>query len=125
MAAEKTEKVPNCAFCRRSRREVRTLIAGPTVHICGQCVNLCVRILEQHAEDAMPAKNEVQRAAFDLRRLSRILDYLGRELEEPGLTLTPEVLARARDVAERTRAFVESLDVPKIPPKPRPKRKSN
>ncbi len=35
-----------CTFCRRTAKEVPSLIAGPGVHICGDCVGICNRILE-------------------------------------------------------------------------------
>ena len=31
-----------CSFCGKSQREVRKLIAGPTVFICDECVELCM-----------------------------------------------------------------------------------
>ena len=41
-------KVPLCcSFCGKSDNEVRKLIAGPTVFICDECVELCVDILKQ------------------------------------------------------------------------------
>jgi|SRR6266853_721890 len=33
-----------CSFCGRSQKEVKRLIAGPTVFICDQCVELCRQI---------------------------------------------------------------------------------
>jgi ATP-dependent Clp protease ATP-binding subunit ClpX len=30
-----------CSFCGKSQQEVRKLIAGPTVYICDECVELC------------------------------------------------------------------------------------
>lgn len=35
-----------CTFCRKTAKEVPSLIAGPGVHICGDCVGVCNRILE-------------------------------------------------------------------------------
>jgi ATP-dependent protease Clp ATPase subunit len=35
-----------CSFCRKREQEVRKLIAGPQVHICDDCVQVCVDILE-------------------------------------------------------------------------------
>ena len=32
----------DCSFCGKGQHEVRKLIAGPTVYICDQCVELCV-----------------------------------------------------------------------------------
>ena len=35
-----------CSFCQKSQKEVKKLIAGPTVYICNECVDLCVEIIE-------------------------------------------------------------------------------
>jgi hypothetical protein len=34
-----------CSFCRKSAKEVPSLVAGPGVHICGECIDLCNKIL--------------------------------------------------------------------------------
>ena len=34
-----------CSFCGKSQREVRKLIAGPTVFICDECIELCNDII--------------------------------------------------------------------------------
>ena len=34
-----------CSFCGKSQHEVRKLIAGPTVFICDECVELCMDII--------------------------------------------------------------------------------
>ena len=36
-----------CSFCGKSQHEVRKLIAGPTVFICDECVELCSEILAE------------------------------------------------------------------------------
>jgi hypothetical protein len=38
-----------CSFCNKSDRDVRKLIAGPTVFICDECVHVCVDILRNDA----------------------------------------------------------------------------
>ena len=47
----------SCSFCGKSQREVRKLIAGPTVYICDECIKLCNDIIAEEAEkeDAKPA----------------------------------------------------------------------
>jgi ATP-dependent Clp protease ATP-binding subunit ClpX len=40
-----------CSFCNKSQDEVRKLIAGPTVFICDECVELCNDIIEEEWED--------------------------------------------------------------------------
>jgi ATP-dependent protease Clp ATPase subunit len=36
-----------CSFCGKSQHEVRKLIAGPTVFICDECVEICVTIIRE------------------------------------------------------------------------------
>lgn len=44
-----THKSPNCSFCGKSKQEVKTLIAGPSVFICNECVGLCNEVIAQEA----------------------------------------------------------------------------
>jgi ATP-dependent Clp protease ATP-binding subunit ClpX len=48
------EKLLYCSFCGKSQHEVRKLIAGPSVFICDECIELCNDIIreESHAETA-------------------------------------------------------------------------
>jgi hypothetical protein len=39
-----------CSFCRKSQHEVKKLIAGPSVYICDECVELCVDIVREGGE---------------------------------------------------------------------------
>ena len=39
-----------CSFCGKSQDEVRKMIAGPTVFICHECVDLCVEIIKEEKE---------------------------------------------------------------------------
>ena len=55
-----------CSFCGKSQHEVRKLIAGPTVFICDECVELCMDIIrEEHkssrvkSRDGVPAPAEI------------------------------------------------------------------
>ncbi len=54
-----------CSFCNKSQREVKKLIAGPTVFICDECVDICLdiiaedRMLEQQQETALPKPVEI------------------------------------------------------------------
>ena len=40
-----------CSFCGKSQHEVRKLIAGPTVFICDECVELCMDIIKEENKD--------------------------------------------------------------------------
>ena len=44
---QKAPKNLRCSFCGKGQNEVKELIAGPKVYICGECVALCVAILRE------------------------------------------------------------------------------
>jgi ATP-dependent Clp protease ATP-binding subunit ClpX len=55
-----------CSFCGKSQHEVRKLIAGPTVFICDECVELCMDIIrEEHkttlirSQDGVPSPQDI------------------------------------------------------------------
>jgi ATP-dependent Clp protease ATP-binding subunit ClpX len=45
----------SCSFCGKSQKEVRKLIAGPTVYICDECIGLCNDIIAEDVEKDEPA----------------------------------------------------------------------
>jgi ATP-dependent Clp protease ATP-binding subunit ClpX len=51
----------SCSFCGKSQKEVRKLIAGPTVYICDECIELCNDIIaeEYGQEEARPRASRV------------------------------------------------------------------
>ena len=52
-----SEKTLYCSFCGKSQHEVKKLIAGPSVFICDECIELCNDIIrEEISEDAAPDK---------------------------------------------------------------------
>ena len=44
-------KLLYCSFCGKSQHEVRKLIAGPSVFICDECVDLCIEIIREETEE--------------------------------------------------------------------------
>ena len=51
MARKKGEgEVLRCSFCNKNQRDVRKLIAGPTVYICDECVDICLDIIAEERE---------------------------------------------------------------------------
>ncbi|PYN88544.1 MAG: ATP-dependent Clp protease ATP-binding subunit ClpX, partial [Candidatus Rokuibacteriota bacterium] len=40
-----------CSFCGKSQNDVRKLIAGPTVYICDECIELCNDIIAEEWEE--------------------------------------------------------------------------
>jgi ATP-dependent Clp protease ATP-binding subunit ClpX len=61
-----------CSFCGKSQHEVRKLIAGPTVFICDECVELCMEIIREEnktsflkSRDGVPSPQEIFKVLDD------------------------------------------------------------
>ncbi len=61
-----------CSFCGKSQHEVRKLIAGPTVFICDECVELCMDIIREEnkssmvkSQDGIPTPREIHEVLDD------------------------------------------------------------
>ena len=57
-----SEKTLYCSFCGKSQHEVKKLIAGPSVFICDECIDLCNEIIR----DELPPGGEAREARGDL-----------------------------------------------------------
>jgi ATP-dependent Clp protease ATP-binding subunit ClpX len=63
-----TEKVLYCSFCGKSQHEVKKLIAGPSVFICDECIDLCTDIIQEEiaklpkesGTDALPTPHQIR-----------------------------------------------------------------
>ena len=53
----KGEKLLYCSFCGKSQHEVRKLIAGPSVFVCDECVELCNDIIREEVQEEKNAAN--------------------------------------------------------------------
>ncbi|WP_424361262.1 ClpX C4-type zinc finger protein [Methylocystis parvus] len=60
-----------CSFCGKSQHEVRKLIAGPTVFICDECVELCMDIIR---EENKPRWSSSATASRRPREICKVLD---------------------------------------------------
>ena len=76
-----------CSFCGKSQHEVRKLIAGPTVFICDECVELCMDIIKEENksslvkhQDGVPSPKEI----LSLKeRLNKIYSkHTGKTIDE-------------------------------------------
>ena len=52
------DKVLYCSFCGKSQNEVRKLVAGPSVFVCDECVELCNDIIREELDDTHAATPE-------------------------------------------------------------------
>ncbi len=68
-----SEKLLYCSFCGKSQHEVKKLIAGPSVFICDECIDLCNDIVR----DELSAEQDGKTARNDLptpREIAGLLD---------------------------------------------------
>ena len=60
-----------CSFCGKSQKEVKKLIAGPTVFVCDECVELCMDIIK---EDTKNSKSKLKKDTPKPREIKKFLD---------------------------------------------------
>ncbi len=58
MSDKNNKNILYCSFCGKSQHEVKKLIAGPTVFICDECVELCMDIIKEENKDTFAKNNE-------------------------------------------------------------------
>jgi len=58
MSDKNNKNILYCSFCGKSQHEVRKLIAGPTVFICDECVELCMDIIKEENKDTFIKNKE-------------------------------------------------------------------
>ena len=87
MTEKNNKNILYCSFCGKSQHEVRKLIAGPTVFICDECVELCMDIIKEENksslikhQDGVPSPKEI----LSLKeRLNKIYaKHTGKSIEE-------------------------------------------
>jgi len=58
MTEKNNKNILYCSFCGKSQHEVKKLIAGPTVFICDECVELCMDIIKEENKDTFVKNQE-------------------------------------------------------------------
>jgi ATP-dependent protease Clp ATPase subunit len=56
VASQTSKRLYRCSFCGKSQEEVKTLVAGPGVFICDECVQLCQAIIDKKPATQAPQK---------------------------------------------------------------------
>ena len=80
-----SEKLLYCSFCGKSQHEVKKLIAGPSVFICDECIDLCNEIIRDEAAGAgieaglsksdLPSPQEIREILYLKERLNHLLAH--------------------------------------------------
>ncbi|MGE0883844.1 MAG: ATP-dependent Clp protease ATP-binding subunit ClpX [Blastocatellales bacterium] len=56
-----------CSFCGKSQNEVKKLIAGPTVYICNECIDICIEIISDDAQQEAAATRPPLPKPFEIK----------------------------------------------------------
>ncbi len=71
MSNKNNKNILYCSFCGKSQHEVKKLIAGPTVFICDECVELCMDIIKEENKDTLI---KYQEGVPSPREICKVLD---------------------------------------------------
>lgn len=71
MALRRPEEILRCSFCGKSQNEVKKLIAGPSVYICNECIDICNEIIN---DDEQAATANVRSALPKPQEIKAFLD---------------------------------------------------
>ena len=102
-----SEKTLYCSFCGKSQHEVKKLIAGPSVFVCDECIDLCNEIIR----DELPAGDESKEARSDLPTPAEIkatLDgyVIGQEPAKRTLAVADTRYEARQRISQERRAYV-------------------
>ena len=81
------EKLLFCSFCGKNQNEVRKLIAGPSVYICNECVDLCNDIIQEEINET--AEEVEEESLLVPKDIKAILDdyVIGQEEAKKNLSV--------------------------------------
>ena len=65
---ENSKNTLYCSFCGKSQHEVKKLIAGPTVFICDECVELCMDIIKEESKSHVLTRNSGVPSPSDIEK---------------------------------------------------------
>ena len=71
--AEEKEKSLFCSFCGKNQHEVKKLIAGPSVFICDECVDLCNDIIKEESKELNEQLEKIESDLLSPQELSKSL----------------------------------------------------
>ncbi len=94
-----------CSFCGKNQKEVRKLIAGPTVYICDECIGLCNEIMAEEFESSFDIN--VSRKLPTPREIKKFLDDYVIEQETAKKILSVAVHNHYRRINSNQKSGVE------------------
>lgn len=98
-----------CSFCGKSQDEVKKLIAGPSVYICDECIQLCNEIIdEEYSQDGEAKKDDESLKPVEIKE---VLDQYVIEQEKPKKVLSVAVHNHYKRI--NTKVDMEGVEIEK------------
>ena len=100
----------SCTFCGKGQEEVRKLIAGPSVYICDECVDLCNDIIEEEAKAEDEVVHDVLPSPLEI--FKQLDDYvIGQEKAKNPFRCSIQSLQRPRSNANKDEIELQKSNV--------------
>lgn len=103
------EKLLYCSFCGKSQHDVKKLIAGPSVYICDECVDLCQDIISAEATLMFDQVSETAESSESRQQVSPQSLPLDQALHQAGRLSTQEAKTLNQKAIEEKISFVNVL----------------
>ena len=106
------EALLRCSFCGKTQEEVKKIIAGPTVYICDECIDLCNEIMEEEYQNEHA--EEFQHELLKPAEIKEVLDkyVVGQEQSKKVLAVAVRGWAVAGPTALAALAIGRGLPYP-------------
>ncbi|MCG8564492.1 MAG: ATP-dependent Clp protease ATP-binding subunit ClpX, partial [Desulfobacterales bacterium] len=101
-----------CSFCGKNQKEVKKLIAGPSVYICNECIHLCGEIIEDE-EKEKTAEVEVDKAFPVPKEIKEKLDTYVIEQDRAKKVLSVAVYNHYKRLASKVEKADDDVEIQK------------
>jgi len=101
-----------CSFCGKNQKEVKKLIAGPSVYICNECIGLCGEILDDE-EQEMKAEKSVVKDFLTPREIKELLDSYVIEQDRAKKVLSVAVYNHYKRLSSTIEKGSEEVEIQK------------
>ena len=104
------EKLLYCSFCGKSQHEVKKLIAGPSVYICDECIDLCNEIVRDEINNEQGAKKKKRDSIPSPREITVFLDQYVIGQTEAKINLAVSVYNHYKRIGSKKHSTKKAVD---------------
>jgi ATP-dependent Clp protease ATP-binding subunit ClpX len=101
-----------CSFCGKSQKDVKKLIAGPSVYICNECINLCGEIIEDEEKEKLTDKDGLK-DFLKPKEIKKLLDSYVIEQDQAKKVLSVAVYNHYKRLSSHTEKKNDDVEIEK------------